>query len=802
VNITSSVQTKEDLSHQNDELRQILDNVPVSIIVFRKKAAEFSVVSVNKYLCNTSGITYTEFLNKSDKDMLGLIHPDDEKLVEKFFRELFLHHQATAEATYRGSIRGGKDYCWFHCRALQVPQPDGATLVYAVYTDATYQKMREEDFNRILQELLRANPDSLCAFRLNLTQNRCSDGHGVSAYINLLLDAATADELLERISSIITEAGEAEKFRQAYNRQQLLADYQRGEDHFSTTYRRLIDVGGESHWVTTYFRVLQNPYSGDVEAIVYSVDSDAAHKREEIHTILTEDEYDYIGIIDSKTEKLQFYYKSPHMLLEPCDFCDYDESVRKVGQLMVSDEEREQYYEALCWQRVIKELQTKDVYITSYFHLTRGKERCRKQVSFRYLGDNHEEIMISRADVTATFQHEEEYAARLRNALLSAEKANELKSEFLGNVSHDMRTPLNAIMGYNRLAIQSSSMEVKNEYLKKIGVASDTLLALINDTLDLQKIENGTVSLKPEIVNCKDLLQEIVTSVKPLMAKKNIEFVIDSSRALMVTIKVDPIRIRQIFINLLSNAAKFTPAGGHVDFIVECLRREHNRIYSKVTVRDTGVGISEGFLDKIYEPFSQERTAVTAHIEGSGLGLSIVKRLVDLMQGHIAVKSLLGQGSEFIVELEFECVDEGLSPVEAADAAQTDIHGTHILLCEDNEMNMEIAKTILEMNGAVVDWAADGTLGVDRFLAAPEGTYDLILMDIRMPVMDGYEACTKIRSLNRADAQKIPILALTADAYASDVERTKKAGMNGHIAKPIDSQALLKAISHLTKKNE
>ncbi|HUM83549.1 MAG TPA: ATP-binding protein [Lachnospiraceae bacterium] len=383
---------------------------------------------------------------------------------------------------------------------------------------------------------------------------------------------------------------------------------------------------------------------------------------------------------------------------------------------------------------------------------------------------------------------------KLAQALETAERANESKSNFISNVSHDMRTPLNAILGYDGLALDTSSDEVRIDYLKKIGQAGETLLSLINDTLNLQKIENGVTTLHLAPVPCGTVVNGIMTTIKPLMDTKKIHFIFDNSRSVWATIVADAMRVEEIFINLLSNAAKFTPEGGEVLFSVECVRATENEICDKLIVKDNGVGISPEFISKIYEPFTQERTEKTAGIDGSGLGLAIVKRLVNLMHGRIEVTSTLGKGTEFTVYLTFPRADSKKEPEHRAKDRHAGLKGKKILLCEDNEMNREIATAILQKFGMTVISAKNGMEGVEKFKASEKGEIAAVLMDIRMPVMDGYEASRTIRGAENPDAGKIPIIALSADVYTDDIKKAQQCGMTGHLSKPIDPELLLKTL--------
>lgn len=799
VDITSSVRVQDSLTMQNEELRQTVDSIPVSIVVYRKQAGVVEIAAVNGFLYDWVGESASTLTSLSQQEMIARVAPEDRSWTTAVFHDLFVGRISSAEITYRARISTDVPFQWYRCSARRLQKPDGSVLVYAVYADATGQKIKEENFNLIIQELLTTNPHSLCAFRLNLTQNRCSDGHGTSTYIRHLLNAKTADALLEKISGIITNPEEAARFRRDYSRETLLNAYRKGEDRISVTYHRLTD-NGQSHWVTTTFHILQNPYTNDIEAIAYSVDSDHTRKEAEIIAAITGEEYEKIGLVETATEKVSYYYLSEQALLPkermPHLYGDY---IALLSKQIASPAEREQYLRALSLAQVQAALAEKPAYRYAYSCLGEDGKRYRKQLNFRYLERDHTEIMFTRTDVTAAFEHEEAYLEQLRQALLQAERANEMKSDFLGNVSHDMRTPLNAILGYNTLALQAETAAEKDAYLHKISIAGNTLLSLINDTLDLQKIENGSTELKLTPLPCSDVLQDIIASVRPLMENKHISFVIDNSRAVMATVAVDIIKIREVFINLLSNAAKFTPEGGLVEMRIECLQLDPDTVHDRITIRDTGIGISREFQEKMFEPFAQERTKETSHIGGSGLGLTIVKRLLDLMGGRIAITSTLGQGTTCTVYLDLPRVDCRQLPEKEQEAELGGIAGLHVLLCEDNEMNQEIARRILTLNGAEVVTASDGAEGLQLFSSSRPGTFDIVLMDIRMPNMDGYTAAQKMRTADHPQAKTIPILAMSADAYASDIEKAMNSGMNGHVAKPIDPRKLIAEMSHLTQ---
>lgn len=377
----------------------------------------------------------------------------------------------------------------------------------------------------------------------------------------------------------------------------------------------------------------------------------------------------------------------------------------------------------------------------------------------------------------------------LQETLVKAEAATLAKTEFLSRMSHDIRTPMNAIIGLTHLAKDETDINVIHEYLCNIESSSNFLLGLINDILDMSKIENGDLELKEEAFTREEFETSILTVIKPLMDDKNIHFIFNM-KAEPKCILADQLRFNQIFFNLLSNASKFTPSGGTVEFITEDLPEKDGKAGIRFIVRDNGIGMSAEFIPHMYDAFSQERSKLTDNSNSTGLGLPIVKSLVDAMGGTISVKSELNVGTEFTIDTYFPLAD----PAYVVDASETlhreNLKDARILLVEDNEINIYVAQMLLERVGCIITIANNGQEAVDTFNASDENYFDAILMDIRMPVMDGITATRLIRALDRKDAATIPIIAMTADAFEDQQKQTLEAGMSYHLSKPIDPSLL------------
>lgn len=372
-------------------------------------------------------------------------------------------------------------------------------------------------------------------------------------------------------------------------------------------------------------------------------------------------------------------------------------------------------------------------------------------------------------------------------------KKEQEKNEIFSNISHDMRTPLNAIIGFSDLAGREEVSPQVYDYLSKINTSGKKMLSLVNDTLTVSRINNGKVGLHPEPVDMHSLLNTVIKQIRPLADAKNILFTVDNSGTLPRNIVTDKNSLMKILQNLLENAVKFTPKGGQVELVAYNVPKDSQTPDSVIEVRDNGIGMSEDFLEHVFEPFSQERRS-GYESTGTGLGLAIVRKLVDMLGGSINVKSEKDKGTVFTVRLHFNALQPSDGTHGEKSAASTDLRGRKVLLFEDNELNSELACSLLAEKGIETVTAENGKEGVNIFSASGTGEFSAVLMDIRMPIMNGYEATARIRSMNRPDAS-LPIIAMTADTFAEDVEKCLAAGMNGHVAKPVDPIDLFDALS-------
>ncbi len=392
-----------------------------------------------------------------------------------------------------------------------------------------------------------------------------------------------------------------------------------------------------------------------------------------------------------------------------------------------------------------------------------------------------------------------EQRALLEEALVKAQRASQAKTMFLNNMSHDIRTPMNAIIGFTNLAATHlDDRELVRDYLSKITASSSHLLRLINDVLDMSRIESGRVVIDESPCSISQILYDLQSILRADLETRELHFQMDTRALLHPHVICDRLRLNQVLLNILSNALKFTPAGGRITVTAAEMPGDtpDTAIY-QFRIQDTGIGMAPEFLEHIFEPFERERTSTVSGIQGTGLGMSITKNLVELMKGQITVESRQGQGSVFTCAFPFRlsaAPDVGETP--AAPAPRPSAHW-HILLVEDNELNQEIAVTILEEAGCLMDVASDGAQAVEKVSHSLPDPYDLILMDIQMPVMDGIEATKAIRALSDPRLARLPIVAMTANAFEEDRQRVLSAGMNGHLGKPINVDKLFSTLQSI-----
>ena len=471
----------------------------------------------------------------------------------------------------------------------------------------------------------------------------------------------------------------------------------------------------------------------------------------------------------------------------------------------VMPEDREKMKKFTDWKTLVDRLSDTDFIVEEFHGMIDPWEWCRASwiVASRDENKKVKHVLFTVEDITESVQERLKYEQEreqgqkeLEASRLAAEAANKAKTDFLFNMSHDIRTPMNAIIGYASLMEKYSDQPEKcKDYLDKIKKSSGFLLSLVNNVLEMARIESGKIVLDEEVCKAEDLLDQVISVYSKLMEQKGIKFITD------IDVRSeyyygDKVKLSEIFLNIISNAYKYTEAGGTISLYVkelECKKQGYIKLQTMIT--DTGIGMSEEYLPKIFEEFSREHTSTENKIEGTGLGMPIVKKLVDLMDGRIEVQSKLGKGTTFTVTIPHKIAQVQDVKMEAPLFVNPKkFKGKRILLVEDNELNMEIATELLQEFGFIIEHAEDGLICIDK-LAKAKNNYDLILMDVQMPNLDGYATTKKIRHMKDKTKANIPIIAMTANAFEEDRKNALAAGMNGHLAKPIEMPKLMEMLT-------
>ena len=523
--------------------------------------------------------------------------------------------------------------------------------------------------------------------------------------------------------------------------------------------------------------------------------------------------YSSISLVNLKTEEIEIVKSSGNMKPDQkgdmLSKAHQEELIRQV----IAEPFQESYWKFVDISTVAKRLEERE---TLSFTAQTVDERWMTMIIVPQGYDKDGKlctVLVANRDVTEEKEREIAQDKNLRNALAAAEHANRAKTVFLNNMSHDIRTPMNAVIGFTALATTHiDNKELVLDYLKKIHISGQHLLSLINDVLDMSRIENGSVRIEYTVVHLPDILHDLKTIIQESVHSKQQELYIDTQDVLHEDIITDKLRLTQVLLNISSNAVKFTPVGGTVKIRVSekpCRRDGYTTVV--FSVKDNGIGMSPEFREHVFDSFTREHTVTENGIGGTGLGMAITKNIVDMLGGTIQVESEVGRGTEFTVML--ECEISGTTVKEEPDPEKREplknekqkiraeiqrrYEGKKVLLVEDNELNREIATAIMEEIGLDVDCVEDGTDAVNIMSSAEGRKYDLIFMDIQMPKMDGYTATREIRTLNDPKCANIPIIAMTANAFEEDRKKAIKAGMNAHIAKPISVDIILENLERM-----
>ena len=677
--------------------------------------------------------------------------------------------------------------------------------------------------NRFLEESVFAIADGYCVINLSKNIVRGSMYQVVDGKVYNLNEQLGMPEnsnlqiLVDAWALTIPEEGR-EDFLKEFNRERLLNRFENGERHISFRYWTRTATF-EPMLAEDHMALYRDKETGDIIAVNYVLDrtehyrlkekEQALEKSNREYAKLLEEEKKHTALIEELTKKLQsqlelFAVSIPGGVKISNDDPEYSfKYVSEQFANMLGYKTPKELMEAssgsilglahpddieVGLEDALNQYNHSDHYATIY------RIRC-KDGTYKYIEDRgqkvvkedgtieHWNLMLDKND----FMHKS-------IELESEKKANKSKSDFLSRMSHDMRTPLNGIIGLLQIAERHfDDKDLLLESHKKMQVAANYLLSLINDVLQMSKIEDGNVPLTKDIIDFSELTKDILVIIEQRAKERGIKMQFNAKNDIRYPfVYGSPVHLRQIFLNIYGNCIKYNRIGGSIITTSDYTETDNGVVMYEWTITDTGIGMSKEYKDHIFEPFSQERQYIGSAHHGIGLGMSIVKGLIEKMGGSIEVESEEGVGSTFIIKIPFKIAS---TPDKVnKQTSELKIDGLNLLLVEDNELNAEIAETLLSDEGAAVTVAKDGSQAVNIFKEKPEGSFDAILMDIMMPVMDGLTATKKIRTLNHPDAKKIPIIAMTANAFKEDKEKCLAAGMNAHLAKPIEIENVKKVL--------
>ncbi len=783
-----------------------------------------------------------------DEDMLSLILDETNQMIQlsdlESFRMLYANKPAREFALHHGEDYHGR-HCYEYMMGLSEPCPycpmrklgdrrsaetevDNGNNIYAAKTnvfqwrgqkvfmeyawDITEIRRSQHIFESQMKLLLQSIPEAQGILHFDLTADMCLSLNGAAKKnMSTFPKHETVNRTLRHMVSFIPDLAEREAMYEKFSREAMMASYEKGNVEISRDTISYFD-DGSIRAARVNARLQMNPTNGHMEAILYGLDiSDEVKKKERYEERLREQitmfhalARDFLNVFLIHPDENQVYILKMDGFVVPglvrgstTSYC-YDDVLREYVESRVHPDDRAMIYDS--WQMLVLQGKLKDAeeYEGNYRTLIDGATHYYRYRFVRLEGSN--QIIAGFQNIDSIIEGEKQKKETLAKALVAANQSNQAKTTFLNSVSHDIRTPLNAITGFTALAMNHlHDPDMVKNYLGKVTVASNHLLALINDVLDMSRIESGHIELEEKPVSLTHIYQDLETIIQNDIKAKGIHFFGEMKDIAHPTVLLDPMRMKKVLLNILSNAAKFTPEGGEIHFSIEEIgdAADGKGLY-QFHIKDTGIGMSKEYITHIFEPFSREETATVSGIPGTGLGMSIASRIVKLMGGTITVTSEVGKGSHFVVTIPATRIVEEIREKEnSEEPLEQIIEGKRVLLVEDNELNREICQELLEMAGFTVDTAEDGKIAVEKVREAPAGTYDVILMDIQMPIMDGYEATREIRCLVEGKKAGIPIFALTANAFAEDRRRAIEAGMNGHIAKPIDIPSLMKTLRNV-----
>jgi PAS domain S-box-containing protein len=927
-NITDRMQAQARVASAESKMRIALEHCGLAVweCLFAQKRNVYTPETIARFSLPST----TENVPQSLVDS-GRVHPSSTKKLCDIYQSVMdgaPHAEGEIAFVESDSIR------WFNLRMSTLYEDGKPISAICTAEDITREKeliLQMED-----EMMRRTSYESTLRGKgyYDLTEDRVLEYASGPKQDDSLKNLRTYTEALSATSALVPDIDERRALREKLAAAHLLTLFAHGTTRLSTHYRRTTPDGIVS-WMNTDVHLARQPSTGHVVAFLFTTDINTQHISQEILDAIATTGYDAILWVNAADGNYQvFAHTADCPLLLPPSGTDFWKDFHAALKPLLAPQEYKQLTQGgqLTQESIHRALEVRDAVEWTCRLNEHGIAACKK-VRFCYLERENHILMMTCTDITQAMADEQRQKTMLENALLAAQQASSAKSDFLSRMSHEIRTPLNAILGMSTLAAQANgNLEEIEDCISKIGISGHYLLSLINDILDMSRIESGKMLLQPSPFNLAEFVGGINSVIYGQAKAKGIDYETEISHGLDDGYIGDAMHLQQVLINLLGNAVKFTSAGGKVTFSLSSVSRDEKNARLRFAVNDTGCGIREDALERIFSPFEQQDSSTTSRYGGTGLGLAISKSLVELMGGSIRVRSIVDVGSEFVVEVPLKIdpalththpheysfrnlhtlvVDDDLLVCEQTAATLRDIGmipewvtsgreaidkvsalwgkqqkydfilvdwkmpdmdgietcrrivgpdvtiiiitaydwasieaeakaagvnlcvtkpmfkstlvsafakatgeaaehrentepeydftGRRILIAEDHPLNAEIARRLLEKKGCTIEVAENGLCALQRFTATPAGYFNAILMDVRMPMMDGLQAAHSIRFWNKADAKTIPIIAMTANAFDEDVQKSKAAGMDAHLAKPIDPALMFRVLYRLMK---